>query len=858
MSIRPKFQETALNFRKPNEEFSVLQNVRFGLRTTDGDFADIDAVAIRKRYGTEKIGNEISDTGEIHTLLSYTNNTKDYLISGHDQDLYTFVEDELNGQITTASTTILLADATDFSTSGTIWIDDNEIDYTGKSTNTLTGCSGIAKTHADEARVIQRVWKSIKGSLTAGEHFTGAVMDSYSGTATVTSDIELEHIGTWTNVVFDPVQGMTILHDTATSPTWKADQLIGRWVTINTGDYEDLEYQIVENSTTYIKIEGDVLGLTTTTVDDIAVEDTAAAVTAAATTITLDSVADFRTSGGTASLEGDVFTYTGKSGVTLTGCTNIDINHADNSVCASGEVTLTSVKNLDSNGWITIGDYQMYYNGISGKKLLGLSNVENSISAGAVVTNANAKTAIGKAYSIKFISVSTRVVDTTKSWTDDQYVGYTVVIYEGLGAGQQRVITSNYKDYLEVAFSWEEEPDDTSKYKIYENTDQVFYMGNKTDGYHRFDGETVTAITSAPKGDIILNYQSRIFIAKDYSVNYCDVGDPEYFPSIFSITPPGDDKITGLAEWNGNGIIFKENSIWKFNFTFNDTTAMWDIDLVQIPSNSGCISHRTIQKVENVLWYFDGKAVKYLGASPNQIGVIRTEDISFPIYQDLKKMPEDTRENAVAIYDGDTYLMFGTKQALDEYNNIGYNYDTSFTGWCTRTGNNASSVVIHNNVRYYGDSAKGQVHTMDIEDSYLDDETPVDMIVATKDTDLGNPSLFKTIRFGIFEFENEDSSAEYESKVYTTKYTLTREGEWDIGFGLEAEAELGEAWLGGAVMGGGAESPRRILRKVSMGFQGIRVQHILRNQKDEKLSITNISTIWYVRSMRHFPTSLIN
>jgi hypothetical protein len=285
---------------------------------------------------------------------------------------------------------------------------------------------------------------------------------------------------------------------------------------------------------------------------------------------------------------------------------------------------------------------------------------------------------------------------------------------------------------------------------------------------------------------------------------------------------------------------------------------MWDVDLVQIPSNSGCVSHRSIQKVENVLWYFDGKAVKYLGASPNQIGVIRTEDISFPIYQDLDNIHKDMWSSAVSVYDDESYLMFTTEELTDESNNFGFEYDTSFTGWSTRTGNNAASVVRHEQKRYYGSADEGQVYLMDIEDSFLDDTIPVDMIVTTKDTDMDAPALFKTFRFAIFEFENEASSALYTSKVYTTKHTLTREGEWEIGYGLEGGAQFAQAWMGGAQIGGDVESPRRIVKKVSLGFHGTRVQHTLRNNLDENLTITSISTVWSPRSMRYFPSPLIS
>ena len=47
----------------------------------------------------------------------------------------------LNGAITATATTITLADASSFSTSGSVRINDEIITYSGKSTNDLTGCT---------------------------------------------------------------------------------------------------------------------------------------------------------------------------------------------------------------------------------------------------------------------------------------------------------------------------------------------------------------------------------------------------------------------------------------------------------------------------------------------------------------------------------------------------------------------------------------------------------------------------------------------------------------------------------------------------------------------------------------------
>jgi hypothetical protein len=81
----------------------------------------------------------------------------DVLLSFKDYNAITN-ETTLNGAISAAATSIILTDSTNFSSSGTILIGAELITYTGKTANTLTGCSRgtsstTAATHADDKKV---------------------------------------------------------------------------------------------------------------------------------------------------------------------------------------------------------------------------------------------------------------------------------------------------------------------------------------------------------------------------------------------------------------------------------------------------------------------------------------------------------------------------------------------------------------------------------------------------------------------------------------------------------------------------------------------------------------------------------
>ena len=87
-------------------------------------------------------GTDVTDARFVDSSLTYTGETS-----------------TLNGAITSSATTIALADASAFASSGAIKIGTEVITYTGKSTNDLTGCTrsvvGAAAAHSSGATVTQ-------------------------------------------------------------------------------------------------------------------------------------------------------------------------------------------------------------------------------------------------------------------------------------------------------------------------------------------------------------------------------------------------------------------------------------------------------------------------------------------------------------------------------------------------------------------------------------------------------------------------------------------------------------------------------------------------------------------------------
>lgn len=59
------------------------------------------------------------------------------------------------------------------------------------------------------------------------------------------------------------------------------------------------------------------------------------------------------------------------------------------------------------------------------------------------------------------------LTDSTKLWKDDSFIGLTLRILAGTGAGQERIIESNTEDEITVSLGWGTQPDATSEYDIY-------------------------------------------------------------------------------------------------------------------------------------------------------------------------------------------------------------------------------------------------------------------------------------------------------------------------------------------------------------------------------------------------------
>jgi hypothetical protein len=206
--------------------------------------------------------------------------------------------------------------------------------------------------------------------------------------------------------------------------------------------------------------------------------------------------------------------------------------------------------------------------------------------------------------------------------------------------------------------------------------------------------------TDAPRGEYVKTYKSSLFIAGDPtepSRLYYSAGVDK--PDSFTISDGGgwidinrnadDGVIRGLGIYQDSMIIFKEYSIWKFDFT---TSLIPSLSLIK--NGLGAISHKTIIPVENDL-FFAGKSIGaspgiyVLGNEPNFVNIIRTNELSARVRPEVT-VTNENYEKSCAVYSDNKYYWFFASGS-STYNDTAIVYDRERLGFTK-----FNSVYVHN------------------------------------------------------------------------------------------------------------------------------------------------------------------
>lgn len=220
------------------------------------------------------------------------------------------------------------------------------------------------------------------------------------------------------------------------------------------------------------------------------------------------------------------------------------------------------------------------------------------------------------------------------------------------------------------------------------------YLFNGLDEARSWDGTTFVALgttgSDAPAAKFAEWFQYRMFAAgvaaKPDTVFFSDLLDPSaghwnHTAKSFRVGAGEGDEITGLARWVGTYLaVLKRASLWIANV---DPTLSFgaDIPLDCVHDSIGCLSHRTVRRVGNDLFFLSDDGVRSLQQSiaDKQTSQV-TSPISDPVKDVFNRLNKAYAHTACAeAFNGRYFIALPIDNA--ETPNVVLSYNTLFKCW---------------------------------------------------------------------------------------------------------------------------------------------------------------------------------
>jgi len=224
--------------------------------------------------------------------------------------------------------------------------------------------------------------------------------------------------------------------------------------------------------------------------------------------------------------------------------------------------------------------------------------------------------------------------------------------------------TSESEVYVNVTGTWTQQAQNLTATAKARGTDFVdyFFLVNYSDATRSYSGaawSTATNVTSAPKAKYIESYRNRLYLG------YCNVSATAYPSRIYySSLPAADgsitwdvtndwfyvetsdgDVITALAKNKTYLIVFKENSMFRFDGTYAAN------NLKPISWKLGTVSQESVVLDENLIMFYSRKGVAMSVGGEPQI-------ISRPIQPIIDRVNQANLGDICAGIKGDHYLCY--------------------------------------------------------------------------------------------------------------------------------------------------------------------------------------------------------
>lgn len=163
------------------------------------------------------------------------------------------------------------------------------------------------------------------------------------------------------------------------------------------------------------------------------------------------------------------------------------------------------------------------------------------------------------------------------------------------------------------------------------------------------------------------------------ATDFTGTGSGSAIAQFVDINKDDGDKITGLTKYQDVMIIFKEKAIYQMTL---DSTGVPTI--TPITKGYGCVSHRSIDNVDNDVFFLTRNGVYVLGNEPNYFNVIRTNELSSRIHPVIETINPTNYANTTAMFNQYIYYL-GVPSGGVTANNLTLTYDRRFQAWSKLT-----------------------------------------------------------------------------------------------------------------------------------------------------------------------------
>jgi hypothetical protein len=365
----------------------------------------------------------------------------------------------------------------------------------------------------------------------------------------------------------------------------------------------------------------------------------------------------------------------------------------------------------------------------------------------------------------------------------------------------------------------------------------AMYLWNGTDAGAKLDSAlTLTQPGTMPSGAFGIFYNgrqyaagtstqlSRLYVsnpldASDFTVatggtppqpdNSTDVpgattfaGTPSTSAEAFFIDVSKDDgdRITGLTKFGAQLIIFKERSTWTLTL---DTSGLPTLTLLN--GAIGCVSHRSIDSVDNDCYFLSRNGYYSLGYQANYTATApRTNELSARIHPIVETIVPANLGNTCAIFDSYTYYS-SVSTGGTTTNNTTVTYDTRYKAWSRWSNVNANAFTVFidsSNVKHLYYASDDEARVYEIDSSYSDNGTAVSASWTSKALNFGDFSLTKQILYIDFEFRVISGTATV--NVYTDGGILQKSQ--SIGSSNDTTGTFGDEVWGIPLFGGSSST----------------------------------------------------